>query len=358
MTHAVEPAARLLAWYRRAARTFPWRTPFTGRPPKQAVDPYCVWVAEIMLQQTRTTTVIPYYERFIQRWPTVAALARARRNTVLQFWAGLGYYRRAHNVLETARIVARQQGGKFPDTPEDLLRLPGIGPYTAAAIAAIAFDAPVAAVDGNVERVFARRYGVTIPLPEARPHLRELAAAAVPARHAGAYAQALMDLGATVCTPRAPDCGICPWQEICRAHQLGIASTLPRRAARPRRGTRFGVAYLAMRSDGAVLLERQPTGKILGGMLLLPGTIWSEQRPDESDIAQAAPFDAAWRKLRRHVVHEFTHYELRLALRVAEVPLRTKAGRGQMDRRTPPGRRSAAEGHAKMSAGGTREIVH
>ncbi|MFO1105893.1 MAG: A/G-specific adenine glycosylase [Amaricoccus sp.] len=299
----------LLDWYARAARTLPWRVP----PGAETLpDPYRVWLSEVMLQQTTVAAVKGYFERFLRDWPTVEALAAAEDGAVMAAWAGLGYYARARNLLKCARAVAARGG--FPRTEAGLRELPGIGAYTAAAIAAIAFDRKAVVVDGNVERVMARLHALEAPLPGAKPLLRALAEALTPDERPGDYAQAVMDLGATICTPRAPACGLCPWSGPCRARALGIAAVLPRKAAKLAKPVRFGIAFLALRPDGAVLAERRPEAGLLGGMLGLPGGAWSEAGP----VADP-PFPADWRDLGLEVRHTFTHFHLRLALQGARV---------------------------------------
>jgi A/G-specific adenine glycosylase len=304
-------AAALLAWYDRAARDLPWRAPpRSDRRP----DPYRVWLSEVMLQQTTVAAVRGYFEAFLARWPTVAALAAAADAEVMAAWAGLGYYARARNLLACARVVARELGGRFPETEAGLRALPGIGPYTAAAIAAIAFGRRAVVVDGNVDRVMARLARVEAPLPAAKPRLRALAEAMTPAERPGDYAQAVMDLGATVCTPRAPACGICPLTSACAARRAGVAAELPRRAEKAARPVRHGTAWLALRDDGTVLVETRPASGLLGGMLGLPGGPWSETPPQPR-----APFAADWRDL-GEVRHTFTHFHLILRLRGARLP--------------------------------------
>ena len=311
--------AALLGWYDRHARNLPWRVP--PRAGRRA-DPYRVWLSEVMLQQTTVAAVTPYFRRFTALWPTVAHLAAAEDAAVMAEWAGLGYYARARNLLKCARIVATGHGGAFPDTAEGLRALPGIGPYTAAAIAAIAFDRPETVVDGNVERVMARLHAVETPLPAAKPALTAHAAALTPQERPGDHAQAVMDLGATICTPRSPACGVCPVMRWCRARAEGIAADLPRKAPRKAKPTRLGLVYVARRADGAVLLETRPEGGLLGGMLGFPGTDWAEEAPVE-----APPLTAEWRAA-GEVRHTFTHFHLRLSLRLAEVPLGAQAARG------------------------------
>jgi A/G-specific adenine glycosylase len=302
-------AGRLLAWYDRHRRELPWRSPPGERP-----DPYLVWLSEIMLQQTTVPTVAPYFGRFVARWPTLGALAAASLDEVLHAWQGLGYYARARNLHACAGAVVARHGGRFPDDPAALRALPGIGDYTAAAIAAIAFDRPLAAVDGNVERVVARLFAVDAPLPEAKPRLKALAAALVPDRRAGDFAQALMDLGATICTPRRPRCVLCPWREACAAAAAGIAEDLPVPAAKPERPLRRGVAFWLSRPDGAVLLRRRPEHGLLGGMIELPSTDWRAAPWDTAEALAAAPAVARWAALPGTVQHGFTHFRLELAL--------------------------------------------
>ena len=304
-------ARELLAWYDRQARVLPWRTPpgSVARP-----DPYAVWLSEVMLQQTTVAAVGRYFRAFMARWPTVGALAAAEDAEVMAAWAGLGYYARARNLLACARVVAGEHGGRFPETELALRELPGIGAYTAAAIAAIAFDRPAVVVDGNVERVMARVHAVETPLPAAKAELTQLAARLTPTARPGDYAQAVMDLGATVCTPRSPACVICPWRDDCAGRRAGIAAALPRRAAKAAKPVRQGTAWLALRDDAAVLVETRPASGLLGGMLGLPGGDWAE-RPEPA----RPPFAADWRVL-GEVRHTFTHFHLVLRLCGARVP--------------------------------------
>lgn len=311
-----ETAARLLAWYDEERRELPWRY-----APGRKADPYRVWLSEIMLQQTTVKAVVPYYEAFLQRWPTVRKLAAASLDDVLAAWAGLGYYARARNLHACARAVVGSHGGRFPTTEAELRQLPGIGPYTAAAIAAIAFGARATPVDGNVERVVARLFAVRDPLPGAKPMLRRLAAALTPEARAGDFAQAMMDLGATVCMPKRPSCLMCPLASRCAANGLGIAATLPARLEKGERPIRRGIAFVALREDGAVLLRRRPEQGLLGGMLEVPSTEWGEVgMPPEAALAEA-PVRAEWWLAPGTVVHTFTHFRLELAVFRALVPV-------------------------------------
>ena len=315
-------AATLLAWYDRHARRLPWRVAprrehadgVARALPGEPIDPYRVWLSEIMLQQTRVAAVIPYFEKFVARWPTVHALARAPQEDVMAAWAGLGYYARARNLHRCAQMVSAQLGGVFPDTEDGLAELPGVGAYTAAAIASIAFGRAAAAVDGNVERVMARLYGVAEPLPKSKTQLRALASALVPEQRPGDYAQAVMDLGATICTPARPVCGLCPWNAACVAHRDGDPESLPARAKKER-PTRHGVAFWVERaSDGAVLLRRRPQEGLLGGMVEVPGTPWRDAPWSHDEALAHAPIAGEWRPLRGDVRHTFTHFHLTLSV--------------------------------------------
>ncbi len=304
-------ATTLLDWYDLHARVLPWRVPpgSSARP-----DPYRIWLSEVMLQQTTVAAVKAYFERFTQRWPTVEALAAADDRDVMAEWAGLGYYARARNLLKCAREIAAR--GRFPQDRAALQDLPGIGPYTSAAIAAIAFDQPETVVDGNVERVMARLFDEHTPLPAAKPLLTAHAARLTPRLRPGDYAQAVMDLGATICTPRAPACGICPLLDACAARAAGTAAQLPRKTRKPAKPMRFGIAYVGQRVDGAWLLEQRPDHGLLGGMLGWPGTEWRE-----GPVCETPPCRAKWHTVPGEVRHTFTHFHLRLSLRTARLPI-------------------------------------
>jgi A/G-specific adenine glycosylase len=319
---------KLLAWYDRERRDLPWRV-----APGRRADPYRVWLSEIMLQQTRVETVARYYERFLVRFPTVKELAAARLDSVLKLWAGLGYYARARNLHACARDVIRLHGGKFPSGEDELRTLPGVGAYTSAAISAIAFGRKASPVDGNIERVIARLYAVDTPMPAAKPELRRLAAALVPEKRAGDFAQAMMDLGATVCTPKRPDCPRCPWQKACAAYLSGAPDAYPRRPPKPEGRLRRGAAFVVLREDGAVLLRRRTPNGLLGGMSEVPNTDWTadfkaaEAREAAVRLLPNVP-EQSWRRLPGSVRHVFTHFPLELAVFVARVPKRTAAPRG------------------------------
>jgi A/G-specific adenine glycosylase len=300
---------RLLAWYDRHARTLPWRAHRGER-----ADPYRVWLSEIMLQQTTVVAVGPYFRDFLTRWPTIHDLAAAHLDAVLHAWQGLGYYARARNLHKCARVVSAEHGGRFPETEAELLRLPGVGAYTAAAIAAIAFGRKATVMDGNVERVIARLFAITDPLPGAKPMLRDLAASLTPDERPGDYAQAIMDLGATICLPRKPKCLLCPWAEHCRARHAGIAESLPARRPRAERPKRHGIVFWTLRQDGAVLLRRRPDNGLLGGMIEVPSTEWRAEPWALDEAIPAAPIAADWRPLDGIVRHGFTHFELELSL--------------------------------------------
>lgn len=304
-------AADLLAWYDRHRRVLPWRA-----LPGELPDPYRVWASEIMLQQTTIAAVKPYYERFMARFPTVEALAAAPSEAVMQAWAGLGYYSRARNLHACAKAVVAEHGGRFPDTEEALRALPGIGAYTAGAVAAIAFDRPAAAVDGNVERVVTRLFAIEQEMPAAKPQVRERVLAMLPPARPGDFAQALMDLGATICTPRSPACALCPWREPCLARKAGMQETFPRKAAKKAGVARHGAAFVVLREDGAILLRTRPPKGLLGGMAEVPTSEWHTGY-DIDGAGRDAPLPLRWRRLPLPVRHVFTHFPLELTVFVA-----------------------------------------
>lgn len=315
----MDAAATLLAWYDRHARALPWRAPpgSEARP-----DPYRVWLSEVMLQQTTVAAVVPYWTRFVARWPTVEDLAAARDEDVMALWAGLGYYARARNLLLCARAVA---GRGFPDTEEGLRALPGLGAYTAAAVAAIAFGRRAVVVDGNVERVVARVFDVGEALPGARGTLRRLADSLTPEERPGDYAQGVMDLGATICTPRSPACGVCPWAATCLARARGTQALRPVKAPRRAVPERRGTAWVALAPDGRALLETREARRMLGGTLGFPTTPWD--RPGEPD--EGPPLAAPWRKA-GEARHGFTHFALTLDVQVARLPPGANPSRGEL----------------------------
>ena len=304
-----EAGRRLLGWYDAHARAMPWRVGPADRAKGVRPDPYHVWLSEVMLQQTTVAAVRDYFRRFLARWPTVADLAAAADGEVMGEWAGLGYYARARNLLACARAVVRDHGGRFPETAAGLRALPGVGPYTAAAVAAIAFDEAAVVVDGNVERVCARAFAVETPLPAAKPELVRLAGLLTPAARPGDHAQAMMDLGATICTPRKPACGICPLLGLCAGQAAGIAADLPQKLAKPPKPTRQGTVWVLRRPDGAVLVEARPEKGLLGGMPGFPGDGWD-------GAGGGAPMNAPWRDA-GEVRHTFTHFHLVLQVRTA-----------------------------------------
>ena len=299
----------LLNWYDANARIMPWRTSPADRAKGIKPDPYRVWLSEVMLQQTTVAAVRAYFHRFTARWPTVQDLAAANDADVMAEWAGLGYYARARNLLACARAVVAEHNGHFPRTAHALQTLPGIGPYTAAAIASIAFDEPATVVDGNVERVVARLYNHQTPLPAAKPALTALAATLTPRTRPGDYAQAVMDLGATICTPRNPACGICPWIAPCEARAIGTQSELPRKTPKPTKPIRTGTIWLARHPNGMWLTETRPERGLLGGMLGFPGTNWD-------GAGGLEPMPANWQRL-GEIRHTFTHFHLILDVMLA-----------------------------------------
>ena len=333
-----EAAARpalLLAWYDRHRRRLPWRPPAGER-----ADPYRVWLSEIMLQQTGVKTVGPYFEKFLARWPGVDALGRASLDDVLRMWAGLGYYSRARNLHACAVAVLRDHGGVFPDTEEGLRSLPGIGPYTAAAIAAIAFGRRTMPVDGNIERVVSRLFAVEVSLPQAKPLIQQLAATLLGASEnnsragdeetrAGDSAQALMDLGSSICTPKKPACALCPLNGDCVARLRGDQESYPRKAPKKSGALRRGAAFVVTRGD-QLLVRSRPEKGLLGGMTEVPGSDWLAAQDDKAALQQAPALKgvARWHRKAGIVTHVFTHFPLELVVYTAELPARARAPEG------------------------------
>jgi A/G-specific adenine glycosylase len=350
---------RLLAWYDSNRRDLPWRA-----APGCAIDPYHVWLSEIMLQQTTAAAVVPYFTRFVRRWPRVEDLAAAELDDVLRAWAGLGYYARARNLHTCARVVSDVHGGEFPQAEEALKRLPGIGDYTAAAIAAIAFARPAAPVDGNIVRVIARLFAVEAEMPRARPAIESLARMLTPVGRPGDFAQALMDLGATICKPRRPRCGACPLQPDCDADGLGHPERFPVKAVKKPRPQLHGTVFWIADGSGAILLRRRPKDGLLGGMMEVPSTAWRAQRWPLTEALSAAPVQAEWRPLPGGVSHSFTHFNLELTV-VAGTTFDTTAAGGiwcqpdQLDRHALPTlmRKVAAHACSSLAAGSGENLT-
>jgi len=321
----------LLAWYDRHRRRLPWRA-----LPGEAADPYRVWLSEIMLQQTTVTAVAPYYAKFLARFPSVRSLAAADIEDVCKLWAGLGYYARARHLHACAQAVVARHDGAFPAAEEDLLALPGIGPYTAAAVAAIAFGRPASPVDGNVERVIARLYAVEDELPNAKPAIRALAERLRPPQRPGDFAQAMMDLGATICTPKAPACALCPFVGACVARRRGDPETFPHKAKKREGRLRRGAAFVVLRADGHLLVRTRPAKGLLGGMTEVPTTAFLADFDEAGALALAPCFagtrgsagNACWRRIAGVVTHVFTHFPLELVVYSTRVPQTVAAPEG------------------------------
>ncbi len=312
----------LLEWYDANARLIPWRIPPADSINGQRQDPYRVWLSEIMLQQTTVAAVEKYFHYFTKRWPNVNALASAKDEDVMAAWAGLGYYARARNLLKCARYLTGELNGIFPNTEAELLKLPGVGPYTAAAIASIAFGERAVVVDGNVDRVVSRLFNIDQPLPKSKPTIYEKADALTPHKRPGDYAQAMMDLGATVCG-RAPKCMICPLAKHCLSKRAGTAGALPKRMPKKPKPTRHGISYIVIREDGAILLEDRPARGLLGGMRGIPGSDWVEDTPIDTP-----PVSTTWDVIAGNVTHVFTHFRLDITVKTAKVPRGANPDRG------------------------------
>lgn len=306
----------LLSWYDGHARVLPWRIGPKERAAGVQTDPYRIWLSEIMLQQTTVVVVRDYFRAFTTRWPNVSALAKADDSDVMAEWAGLGYYARARNLLKCARVIDQDFAGKFPSDFETLLSLPGIGPYTAAAISSIAFNLPEPVMDGNIERVISRLFAIKTPLPTSKPELFQHVTRLTPQNRPGDFAQAMMDLGATICKPRAPSCDICPLRIGCVGFAASLQNTLPEKLPKKAKPKRFGNAFVARRRfDGAWLLERRPPKGLLGNMLCWPSSTWAELNTEVEP-----PFAAHWQRYGNQVKHTFTHFHLKLDVHYAWAP--------------------------------------
>ena len=315
----------LLRWYDEQGRSLPWRVRPEDRARGVTADPYAVWLSEVMSQQTTLAHATPYWKKFLAAFPAATDLANADRDVVLSMWAGLGYYARARNLHKCAGVIRDEFNGKFPTDEKSLLKLPGIGPYTAATIAAICAGEATNIVDGNVERVISRIFAVEEALPKAKKTLRDLAATLVRADRPGDYGQALMDLGATVCTPKNPQCEICPWSAWCKARGRGDETAFPKKIKKKAAPIRYGYAYVLM-SEGEFLVQQRPDKGLLGGMLGVPTSEWGVKPSDHS----AAPMRRNWQRA-GEIKHVFTHFELRLEVFTAEAEQRFE-GEWTLDR--------------------------
>jgi len=317
---------KLLTWYDSHKRELPWRVKTNRKK-----DPYKIWLSEIMLQQTTVKAVGPYFQHFLKTWPTIDKLAKATLDDVLRVWQGLGYYSRARHMHKCAKLICNNFSGRFPNTEEQLEQLPGIGPYTAAAISAIAFDKPANVVDGNIERVITRIFGIFTPFPEAKTIVKDCAAKLAPKTtrgRPGDYAQAVMDLGAIVCRPKKPLCDLCPWKKCCIANQRNFVDQVPQKVSKKVKPVRKGIVFLALMSDGSLFLRRRPETGLLGGMMEFPSTNWLERSISPEEICEAAPFKTQWVKITGTVTQPFTHFELQLQVRVAVVENKPKSSEG------------------------------
>lgn len=305
-------AALLLEWYDRHHRELPWRVTPPMAKAGVTPDPYHIWLSEVMLQQTTVPAVKAYFLKFLSLWPTVTDLAKAPSDDVMTAWAGLGYYARARNLKKCAESVAFEHGGIFPDTETGLKELPGIGDYTSAAIAAIAFNRPAAVMDGNIERVVTRLFTIDAPLPGSKPLIKANVAEMTPNERPGDFAQAMMDLGSSICTPKRPTCALCPFNDLCLAFKTDDPERFPVKAAKKAKPIRLGAAFVAVDSDGQILLRRRVETGLLGGMTEVPTTGWTSRIDGISDVS-AAPFEADWQAC-GSITHIFTHFELRLSI--------------------------------------------
>ncbi|MBX7145764.1 MAG: A/G-specific adenine glycosylase [Alphaproteobacteria bacterium] len=307
---------KLLDWYHINQRILPWRASFGQTP-----NSYYVWLSEMMLQQTTVATVKPYFTRFIKRWPTLKSLSEAHLDDILWEWQGLGYYRRARLLHQCAELIVKKFNGQFPKTEQELISLPGLGPYSSAAIAAIAFDQPATVVDGNIERIMVRFFAIETPLPQAKSILKKLAGTLTPIQKAGDYAQALMDLGSLICTPKNPKCVLCPWQHSCQALKLDKVSILPIKQKKIEKPTRYGTAFWIEKNNQHLLLERRPSEGLLGNMMGLPTTPWRGEPWTAKEILKYSPCHAEWNDLEGSITHIFTHFKLELSLKIGKNPI-------------------------------------
>jgi len=310
-------AHRLLDWYGQHARAMPWRISPEDHAAGVRPDPYKVWLSEVMLQQTQVATVHDYFLKFERLWPTIEDLAAADLEDILKAWAGLGYYSRARNLKKCADEIVSGHDGNFPNTYETLIRLPGIGDYTASAIASIAFNEPVAVVDGDVERVISRHYRIKTPFPAAKPKVNDLLSGILDCQKPGEFAQAMMDLGATICTSKKPACALCPIHEDCESYKSGDTDAFPRKPPKKAKPTRKGAAFVIENEKGEVFLRKRPNKGLLAGMTEVPTTNWTARQDGETG-SNAAPLAAKW-KLMGHAKHTFTHFHLELEVWQATV---------------------------------------
>ena len=313
----IKLSADVLKWYDGAARDLPWRN--------KTSNPYHTWLSEIMLQQTTVQTVIPYFQNFLTRWPTAEAMAGADLDDILHAWQGLGYYARAHNLHKCAQVITSEHGGVFPDTEEKLLTLPGVGPYTAAAIAAIAFNIPTVPVDGNIERVISRLYSIKEPVRQTKDQVRALATKILPKDRPGDFAQALMDLGATICRPKSPKCDQCPWASACTAYKSDMPEVYPVKLPKKLKPTRHGVAFWLQNADKEIWLRKRPPRGLFGGMIEVPSTEWRDQPWENEEVRELAPFNVKWSALEGMVTHTFTHFHLNITIWVGTTSANTNA---------------------------------
>jgi len=307
----------LLSWYDNFGRDLPWRSKGNSKP-----NPYHVWLSEVMLQQTTVAVVLPYFQRFLYRWPSIEDLSRADLNDVLQMWAGLGYYARARNLHSCAKFLVEKYHGQFPQSEKELMSLPGIGLYTASAILSIAFGISAVVVDGNVERVISRLFKVKDPPLKSKVLIRELASKLTPKYRSGDYAQAIMDLGSTVCKPKSPLCNLCPWQDACEANITDCVNDFPRKIVKARKPNKSGICFWLTRPDGTVLLRRRKLEGLLGGMMEIPSTPWEDRRWCLRDAINFFPLSVSsnsWKSVKGSILHPFSHFNLRLEIRVAEL---------------------------------------